>query len=335
MSWKTFYGIFKITLLIILITSIVFGMYKGFEYINNLVSFNVGSINGFQEQLDAQNREFKLYLDNQARAHTKVVNSLKDEIKKLQKSNKEIVDNINSNNEEIKNIGTIQTNMNENLSRKLNEISDHAYKEGTGDYNEQYFKKIMTQAENKDGKNVEIPLGWAMFFPNREEDKKWKTGIYPIEYYLKIIQSEQKTGQLNTYAEAWAQVDKPKEYKNIKLPLDIKSIEFTQLKEKDKEFFRWVPRLSLGLDYGFNFNSEVFPSINMSIMGYGRTKRDLDWKFLEFGIGGYKDNYLLKLSPFSYNLGNIVPLISNTFIGPFIGAEKDKIIYGFGLSIPF
>ena len=340
MTIKTYYEIIKAVIFSAVAAFIIFAGYHGIQYIKSYMNFNTnltGIGSSFQKQLDAQNREFKKYFDDQARAHTEIVNSLKNEIKELSKTNKEIVKDIEEAGEKIKNIGTIQTEMDTRLSKKLDQVSDHAYKEGTGDYNEQYFKQVIASAKDKEGNVIEIPLGWAIFFPNREPEKQWKTGIYPLEYYLKIIQTEQKTGQTNTYTEAWVETDQPKEYKDTKFPLTIKEMEFKQEKKTDKEFFLWAPHLNLNLDYSFNssLDTNVAGGISFSTMGYGITKNDLDWKFLEFGFNTNGEDFTLKLSPFSYNIGRHVPLISNTFIGPFIGFDKEGTSLGIGLSIPF
>ena len=340
MTIKKYYEIIKAVIFGAVVVFIIFAGYNGIQYIKNYMNFNtniVGIESSIQKRIDAQNREFKQITDNQARAHTEIVNSLKDEIKELSKTNKEVVKDIEEASEKIKSIGAVQTEMNVNLSRKIDAISDHTYKEGTGEYNEQYFKKIMAKAKDKGGNVVEIPLGWAMFFPNREPEKQWKTGIYPLEYYLKIIQTEQKTGQMNTYAEAWVETDQPKEYKDTKFPLTIKEMEFKQEKKSNKEFFLWAPHLNLNLDYSFSstLDNNIAGGLSFSTMGYGITKNDLDWKFLEFGFNTNGKDFTLKLSPFSYNIGRHIPLISNTFLGPFVGFGSDGAVYGIGLSIPF
>jgi hypothetical protein len=330
MGIKTYFEVLKAVIFGAVLIFFICAGYYGIQYVKSYMNFNNNLIK------DAQNREFKQYLDSQARAHTEIVNSLKSEIKELGKTNKAIVDDIKRNGEKIKNIGTVQTKMNENLSRKLKEISDHEYKAGTGDYNEQYFKKIMAKTKNEEGKEIEIPVGWAMFFPNREPEKQWKTGIYPLKYYLKIIQAEQKTGQLNTYAEAWVETNKPKKYRGIQFPLKIKEMEFKQLKRMEKEFYWWAPHLSLNLDYylSTSLDNNVAGGISFSVMGHGKTKSDLDWKFAELGISSNGDDTYFKFMPFSYNIGKVVPLISNTFLSPFIG-YGDEVVYGFGLSVIF
>ena len=344
MKFKTYFEVFKVIFFVFIVICLASFGYNALQYVKEYFKFGSDLEHlkyelsmSIQEKIDINNREFKRYLDNQARASTTIVESLNNQIELLKKNNGQLLEDIKKNGEEIKNIGVVQTKLDENLSRKLKEFSDHQYKADTGDYNEQYFKKIMLSAKDKDGKVLEIPVGWAMFFPNREPEKRWKTGIYPLEYYLKIIQSQQKTGQLNTYAEAWVATDKPKEYKGIELPIKIKEMKFDQLKKMNKEFFLWNPRLSLNIDSCFSpvLDTNIMGGLGMSVMGYGRTKNDLDWRFVEFGFSTTGEDFIVKLSPFSYNVGNYLPLISNTFLGPFIGYGNNEVVYGVGIGVPF
>ncbi len=63
----------------------------------------------------------------------------------------------------------------------------------------------------------------------------------------------------------------------------------------------------------------------------------MTWRFLDIGVGGNKEGMSLALTPVSYNLGETLPVISNLFIGPYIGWEIGDPTYSFGLStsIPF
>jgi hypothetical protein len=100
----------------------------------------------------------------------------------------------------------------------------------------------------------------------------------------------------------------------------------------------WAPHLNLNLDWGFSSDLEnnIGGGISFSTSGYGRTKNDLVWRFFDFGLGTTGEEFYGKFTPFAYNIGEHVPLISNTYLGPFIGYSTDgEAQVGVGLSVIF
>jgi len=338
MKIKTYYDIAKAVMFGLIILAIVGAGLKGYTWISMQFAHQEA-----QHKIELeQARQYKQYNDNLVRAHTEVVKNLKDEIKGLDGRWDEAKKDIKEKDEEIMNIGKTVAKLNENI-RDLRVKSDHTYKEGTGDYNEQYFKKIMYRHKDEDGNVTEVPVAWSIYFPNREPDKQWKTGVYPLEYHSKVVQSEQEDGQINTYTEVYFENNKDKASRGIEVPIKITSSEFKQLRKEDKEFFWWAPHINFTVDFGisgFDVNSAdglpIVPGVSVSLSGYGRTERDLDWKFVELGIASTGDETYLRFSPFSWNIGNVLPLVSNTFIGPFVGfSTEGETVFGIGISIPF
>lgn len=293
-------------------------------------------------ELEAQRRYFELRI-NEVRANTTIIDEnskiWKEELIKLKEQNQELLALIKKNNEKIINIGKITTKTNENLSLELHKLSDHVYKVGTGDKNEQYFKKIYMKEKTKDGKEIKIPIAWAIFYPNRPLDKQWKTGIYPLEFKTKIIQAEQEDGQWNTYIETWAENNKDKESRGIKLPLTITVADFKQIHRETEKFYWWAPHFNLNLDFALtNSNDEedtsIYGGLSFSLSGYGRTKNDLVWKFIDFGVCTNRNTTYLKVTPFLYNLADSVPFINNLFVGPFVGMSNySDYIFGVGINL--
>jgi hypothetical protein len=352
MELKKYLEILKLVVFVGIIAGIGFGGFAVYRWIDNKLFMQQEMM---KAELDA-NRKFLELKINQARAETTIVpansSDWKSQMDELKKENAKLIDLIKENNEKIKNIGEITAKANENLSRQLRVVSDHVYKPGTGDINEQYFKKITAKEADADGKITEIPIGWAIYYPNKPEDERWKVGIYPLEYKTKVVQTEQTDGQWNTYVETWAENNKDKESKGKKLPLKIETAEFTQVKKTDKEFYWWAPHLNLNVDVGFGLGSFsggssdsststiVAGGLSFSAMGYGRTKNDLSFRFLDFGVSTNGSDTYAKFTPFTWNIGDVLPLISNTHIGPFIGYgftgdSKGDLLFGIGLSIPF
>jgi len=342
MKLSTYFEIIKAVIFFALIGFLVFGGITVYSWIKTQFTLQEQKL---KLELEAQRKYFELKI-NEVRANTTIVNEnsklWKEELAKLKKQNQELMSLIKKNDEKITNIGKITTETNENLSLELHKLSDHVYKAGTGDKNEQYFKKIYMTEKTKDGKKVRIPIAWVIFYPNRPPNKQWKTGVYPLEFKTKIVQTEQDDGQWNTYVETWAENNKDKESKGIKLPLRITLADFKQIRNKDKEFYWWAPHFSLNLDLGSaNLDNEdsdtfVYGGLSFSLSGYGRTKNDLTWRFIDFGISTNGDDAYLKFTPFTYNIGEPLPFINNTFVGPFVGiSNHSDYVYGIGISVPF
>ena len=108
-----------------------------------------------------------------------------------------------------------------------------------------------------------------------------------------------------------------KEYK-----LKITSSKFVQTLDTSKEFYWWAPHLDLSSDNLFILDSggddfyRFGGSIGFSVMGFGRNKSDLDWKFIRLGVGiNSNESAYVSLEPVKYNIGKFIPLISDLWIG--------------------
>jgi len=350
-SMKTYFEIAKGVVFLFILLALFFGGLKAYGWINHKLAV--------QEELDnaklAEARKYKQYADNLVQANTEIVTSLKTEIDKLKKENNvalnQMLDEIKKRDEKITNMGLTIAKMDGDLT-KIRVAADKTYKAGTDDPNAYEFKKVVYGFKDDKGKDTEVPVAWVQYFPNREPDKQWKTGVYDLDYYVRTIQSTQKDGQVNTNTQIWFENERDVASRGVKVPLDIKSSEFKQLKKETKEFFWWAPHLSLNVDLGFGLGSLaggsdgsgqsilVAGGVSFSAMGYGRTVNDLDWRFLDLGVSTNGHDTYGKFTPFAYNLGNVIPIVSNSFIGPFIGYGfagdvKQDIIFGVGLSIPF
>jgi len=346
MTIKIYYEILKAIIFGLIIVALVVGGLKGYAWVDMRLSHQEA-----QNKIELENaRKYKVYdaeaAANLARANT-VIGSLKSEVSRLQKiadtknhALQEALADIKKNNEVIFNLGETVASLNDNI-RKLNTKSSHEYKAGTGDPNEQYFVDIMYPIKNKDGTvEREVPYAWAIFYPNRPAATQWKYGIYPLDYHVRTIQTKQEDGQINTYNEVWFENNHRKMSKGVEVPVKISSSEFTQSLNRESQFYWWAPHVNLNLDLNVgkfdNGTGYIRPGISFSTSGYGRTTNDLIWRFVDFGISTNGNETYFKFTPFTYNLGENLPLISNTFIGPFVGySTEGKVSFGAGISIPF
>jgi len=196
------------------------------------------------------------------------------------------------------------------------------------------FKKIYT----KDAEGAEFPIAWSMFFPNQTEDKLWKTGTYPLEYNVRVIETENPDGKFNRYAEVFAMNNQMKETKGMEFKLKVTDIQWAVVEQKEKRLFWWNPRIALG---GIVNPDGISTGLNISTTSYGRTKRDMDWRFFTFGLGVVKDKYdswrgVASFEPVSFNIGTKLPLIDNLFIGLVGTIDTDSTTnVGVQISIPF
>lgn len=196
------------------------------------------------------------------------------------------------------------------------------------------FKKVY--AKDTDGKS--FPVAWVMYFPNQVAEKRWKTGTYPLEYHTKIIETENKDGTFNRYAEMHLENNQMDETEGRQYPIKLENIEWAKVEKKERSWMWWNPRLGFGL---ISTPEYIAPTLDLSIASYGRTRRDLDWRFISFGLGITKDSddsltFIGSFEPFSWNVGNALPLIENFFVGP-VGVidSNSNVELGVKVVVPF
>lgn len=305
---------------IVIIVIVVGFMYNKFEYILEMLKPPIPPAPQIVQIADnAWRVEFE--------ASKRRVEELTD---KLKESDSKILAEVRKRNEKIDEIGRITAELKQTRDL-VNRQSSHVYLKGKK--TDHHFKKIYAKASD----GSKFPIAWAMFHPNQTEDKLWKTGTYPIKFYTDIIETEQPNGKYSRYVELNIRNDRMKETRGNVYPLKITSIEWAKNPITDKHLYWWNPRLA----FQALFTSEVFaPSIDLSISSYGRTHRDMDWRFFIPSIGAAnKDDsteVVFGFTPVQWNFGNIVPLIENMFLGPTVAWDtKGEMSFGAGFSIPF
>jgi len=332
-SFKTYFEILKGIIFLFLCGCLVFGGLKVYAWFDRM-QYNQAEADRVRLE---EARKYQEYASNVVKAHTEVVNSLKMDIERLRKegddARKKLLADIEKRDEKINNLGEVVATL-EGKSKELRVASDKSYEgKAPGDPNAYDMKLIEKRFADDKGNEQDVSIAWAMYYPNRPEDKRWKVAAEPLEYHTIVIQSEQKDGQFNTHLDSWAFNTRTKE----KIPMTIEMAEFKQLKKEDKEFFWWAPHLSLNVDTGYSFDSSIIAGgISFSFSGYGRTKNDLDYRFLDLGVSTDGNTTYAKFTPFAWNIGNVVPFVHNSFLGPYVGMTTDsKYVVGLGLSIPF
>ncbi len=190
---------------------------------------------------------------------------------------------------------------------------------------------IPLDRESVDGEK--IPVGNIYYNPNMEKvEDRFTHYAMPLEFHVGILMTEKKDGSYDRIVELNVESPYIKKYRGKKFKMKVKDFKWTKRKITDKKF-----RFHTRLGFGANFNTDDFtPAIDVSFFSYGRTKVDMDWRFLTFSLSGDRDVVSIGVTPVSYNLGKVIPVIENLFIGPNINIDDTgKTKYGVGISIPF
>ena len=242
-----------------------------------------------------------------------------------------IMKHAKDNKEHIDELAKITAGLKQQVETKGSTDKEYKGKEET-DPNKYFFKKVYMKGANGE----EFPAAWVMFYPNRDKDEQWKSGTYPLEFEMNIVES-QKGDTENRYAELFVQNNQMKETRGKRFPVEVKDIQWEKAPLGDKSF-SFNMRISAYANALVDSSAEgaVAPGLGISFFSYGRTDRDMDWKFLGVGTAFDGQEGYLFVEPFAWNLGEALPLIDNLFIGPVGGMNtKGEWSVGAGISIPF
>lgn len=168
--------------------------------------------------------------------------------------------------------------------------------------------------------NTKVPVGDVGF--SAWKNKPWDVNIRPREYQITNVTGTDENERTYFYNKLSIKVD-GKTY-------DI-SIDKTQTKQvyPESQFSFFNPRLYLGAAGGLTLNSsqaEANANLQVSIMSYGRYKRQPDFTVL--GIGAAYQFTVAQpafiVTPFTYNIGKHLPLMNNTYIGPSFTVDLNR-----------
>lgn len=123
-------------------------------------------------------------------------------------------------------------------------------------------------------------------------------------------------GLINHYLRIWELDDKGNKVGQFQL----ESFNVVVQDETQPHFMWWAPHLDLALYGGGRVGPDYYfgGSVGFSVMGYGRTENDLSWRFLRLS-GDFGNDIGFGISPVLYNLGELIPLISNLWVAPHTG----------------
>ena len=146
-----------------------------------------------------------------------------------------------------------------------------------------------------------------------------------------FVETKLPTGAYNHYLNIWETDESGKKVGQLQLT------SFEVIKRKpDKNTFKFInPKLDLGLSGGVYTSAEGtwMGDIGVSLSSHGATVNDLRWRFIRASAGLTNNGFSLNFSPVQYNLGSVLPLISNLWATPYAGYDFTHQQFHFGLGI--
>lgn len=222
-------------------------------------------------------------------------------------------------------------------------IREAARKSGTSDvvYQGDKLKYVLNEVRfDKEGP----PVGYVLIF----DDGRVVSKLYNHEIQVNTaISRNESTGRYDIVSKADYVLKSPsinangeKVWTNQPYPLDISGgealVDPTEMNMMVPRLQLWAPHLNGGASASAGASGVgVRPSIDVSFSGYGVTKNDLDWKFIQLGVDSdteFKDPGM-HLIPFSYRFWPSV--LSNTYVGPGLGWSKSGINGQLNLNLTF
>lgn len=313
----------KIVLSIIILLGILYSMNKVMGYISGLENSN----NRLHTELIGQKEKYDQLNKHTAKLESQYIQQ-KELLKKSEERFKEIV---KSKDERIK-----------LLSDATYLIGQHVSKQDGPDY---YFEtpnrtRNYVLNELRLSGDSSPPIGYILI---KNDGRTYKRN-YKFEIKVETLQTvDENTGKIKVYSKAFLiskessplakRVDGYKDWNDIQYPLNIIGgtalIDPTIKNQLKPKWFIFAPHLNANIDFK---GIKPSPGLGLSISGYGITKNDLKFKFLQLGTHySSQDGFKGTLSPVLWRpFSNIM---SNTYLGPGITLDDGKISYFIGLSI--
>jgi hypothetical protein len=157
----------------------------------------------------------------------------------------------------------------------------------------------------------------CIVLPYQNRDRDIKIGIgYRLSLKLKgqLVETHTRSGAVNYYIDLF-EIDNEG---NVVDKLKLSKFDMVVDKPNSPEFFWFNPKIDIGGSLGMDTHASFSPtfSVGFSSSGYGLTKNDLIWRFPRIGAEFANDNVGLSLVPVQWNVGQVIPLVSNLWIGP-------------------
>lgn len=159
----------------------------------------------------------------------------------------------------------------------------------------------------------------------------WTDKVYGIRYIINSSLSRDRSNNLVLHSELLSENPEvqPGEF------FRIETVQSNLLQVEQKPEFRlWDPAIYLSISAGINFWPQVQFSATMnlgvSVMSYGA------WRFigLNAGFDGANNTFQASFFPFTYNIAEHMPVVSNIYLFPYIGINHQNTVgAGIGLGV--
>lgn len=188
-----------------------------------------------------------------------------------------------------------------------------------------YYANVQNLQLTEPFSGANVPVGQVAF--DASKPAPWSYNIYPRSYDISTVIGTDNDGRHYVYNKF-----------SITSNGKVNSLKITNAKYEEEypspSFSFWNPHVFLGVDGGLGVSSlplkgEFTPNLSFGFLSYGKTKVSPDWIFGDVGVGyGVVDKKLqFQIMPAQYNLGRVLPFISNTYVGPVLGVGIDGVIY--------
>lgn len=228
------------------------------------------------------------------------------------------------------------------LSNATFMIREAARNSGKSDFSYQgeETKYIINEIRFNDGP----PVGYVLIF----DDGRVVSKIYNHAIDVKTaVARDEDSGAYSIVSKADFILKSPsinmngeKVWTNKPYPLKITggsaTVDPTEKNPSIPHLILWAPHINGGISLGASATGAfVRPTVDLSLAGFGRSKNDLDWKFVHLGVNS--DTSLLDpgihILPFSYRFWPTV--LSNSFVGPGVGWTKSGPNLQINLNLTF
>lgn len=277
----------------------------------------------------------------QARLFTELVGT-ETEFKKLKNENALLANKYKSqvelNQETLNKFHEVTGQLNERikvLSNVTYKIDEKARETGNSDV--KFVTKsgqsfLLNEIKFNDGPAV----GYVLIFSDGRMVSKMYTHEISVD---QVVTRDETTGKYKVLAHADYVLKSPslnKDWYNKPYRLKVKAgeaiIDPTEPNYASKKSFMWAPRINMNL----LASPQITPGLSLSLAGYGVSRNDLQYKFLDLGMtyDQRKDAINPTLMPVLFRpLPNLLP---NTYLGPGITANNfTEIKYFGGLQVGF
>lgn len=182
------------------------------------------------------------------------------------------------------------------------------------------------------------PLGYILIFDDGRVTSKIFNHVIDVKT---AISRDESTGHYSVVSKADYILKSPSLQKDgvnwinkpypLKITGGIATIDPTEPLYVVRKGFKWWAPVING---GFNIGSTLKPAFGMSFAGYGISRRDLDWKFLHFGVD-YSGNTNAGIHAIPFLYRPFPKYFQNTYIGPGVGFDTKGLNFFGAISVGF